>query len=363
MNKSWFKNIDYVLLLIVFVLALYGLIIIYSANFQDPGGEGEFNRQVNYFFAGLILLAVFAMIDYKTLVKLEIYLYIASVLILLLVIFIGHSALGAQRWISIGSFSFQPSEFVKITLIIFLSSRLSRENALKFEEIAGTFLYVGITLILILIQPDLGTALVLVAIFFAMLFIRGFNPLYIGSVALAGAAVLPFVLKEYQKQRLLTFLDPEKDPTGAGWNIIQSMTSVGSGRFLGRGLMQGTLTQLSFVPEHSTDFIFAVLGEELGFLGGASLILLYFFLLWKIFRVAKRAKDMPGVLMSVGIFAMFFFHIFVNIGMTIGVMPVTGVPLPFMSYGGSSLLTNLISVGILLSIFARKERFFKETRF
>jgi rod shape determining protein RodA len=363
MSKSWWKNIDYVLLLIVFVLVLFGLIIVYSASFQDSDRAGEFNRQLVYFFIGLALLVFFTSTDYRTLLKLEIYLYISSIIILLLVIFIGHSALGAQRWISFGSFSFQPSEFAKIILIISLTSRLSRENALKFEELAGTFLYVGLPMILILMQPDLGTALVLIAILFAMLFVRGFNPLYIGGLALTGAAVLPFILKDYQKQRLLTFLNPQQDPAGAGWNIIQSITSIGSGQFMGRGLMQGRLTQLSFVPEHSTDFIFAVLGEELGFLGAASLIMLYFFLLWKIFRIAKRAKDLPGVLLSVGIFAMFLFHIFVNIGMTMGVMPVTGVPLPFMSYGGSALIANMSSIGILLGIFYRKEKFFKGSRF
>jgi rod shape determining protein RodA len=359
MNKSWWNNFDFVLLSLVLILVVFGHIIIYSANHQDAEGMAEFKRQVVYFVLGIVLLIIFTLSDYKTLVRMESYLYFTGVLILLLVLFIGQSALGAQRWINLGLFSFQPSEFAKIIVIISLASRLSRENALKFEELAGTFLYVGVPMILILMQPDLGTSLVLVTILFAMLFVRGFNLLYIGGFTLTGAALLPFVLKEYQKQRLLTFLNPEQDPAGAGWNIIQSMISIGSGRLIGKGLCMGTLTQLSFVPEHSTDFIFAVLGEELGFLGGASLILLFFFFFWKIFRVAKRAKDMTGVLLASGIGAMFFFHVFVNIGMTIGVMPVTGVPLPFISYGGSALVTNMIAIGILLSISMRKETFFK----
>jgi rod shape determining protein RodA len=214
-------------------------------------------------------------------------------------------------------------------------------------------------MVLIMLQPDLGTSLVLLAVLFAMLFIRGFNPLFILASIVAGIGISPFILKEYQRQRLLVFLNPEADPTGAGWNVIQSVVGIGSGRLWGKGLFSGVLTQLRFVPEHSTDFIFAVLGEELGFVGGAALIALYFFLIWKMTRIAKKARDLDGTLIAVGIATMFFFHIFVNMGMTMAIMPATGIPLPFVSYGGSALLANMIAIGILLNISMGREHFFK----
>lgn len=361
MVKSWWQKLDYILILLVLLLVVFGLVIIYSANKNDPTASGEFKRQIIYFIAGLFLLAAFASVDYHILTGFEKYFYIINVLILIAVFFVGQSALGAQRWLSVGFFSFQPSELAKIFIILSLAARLSRDDALSYENLAVTFLYIGFPIVLILMQPDLGSALVLLAILFCMLFVRGANPLHIAGLIVMGLAASPFVLKDYQKQRLLVFIHPESDPTGAGWNIIQSVIGIGSGRLWGKGLFSGTQTQLRFVPEHSTDFIFTVLGEELGFMGAAALIILYFFFLWKIIRIARESKDLTGTMIAAGIAGMFFFHIFVNLGMTMGIMPVTGIPLSFISYGGSSLITNMIAVGLLLNISMRRELFFKDS--
>jgi len=362
MVKSWWQRLDYVLIFLMIILVIFGLIMIYSANSSDAFGKSEFSRQLLYFFIGIVFLVVFAAIDYQFLASIELYMYIVTCLTLMAVLAFGRETFGAQRWVNIGSFSFQPSEIAKIFIIISMASRLSDENALKFEKLAVTLIYIAIPIALIMKQPDLGTALVLITIFFIMLFIRGFNPLLILLFAAIGLAVSPFLLKDYQRRRLLVFLNPNMDPTGDGWNLQQSMTGIGSGKLWGKGLfisIQTQLTHLEFVPEHSRDFIFTVLGEQLGFVGGASLIALYFFFLWKILRIAHQAKDSIGTLIAAGIAGFFFFHIFVNVGMTIGIMPITGIPLPFLSYGGSSLITNMIAVGLLLNISMRQEQFFK----
>ncbi len=362
MRKSWWHRLDFVLILLVLALVCFGFLMIASANYQDVEAQGELYRQIFYFFVGIVFMIIFASIDHELLAGFERYFYIVTILLLLLVLFFGRTALGATRWIKVGFFSFQPSEFAKIFLIISLAHHLSKENALKADSLATLFLYIGIPMVLIILQPDLGTSLVLVAVLFVMLYVRGFSPWYILGFSALGLAVSPFVLREYQKKRLLIFLNPQSDPTGAGWNIIQSMISIGSGRLWGKGLFSGTQIQLRFVPEHSTDFIFAVIGEELGFIGGVGIIVLFGFFLWRIISIAKRCHDLTGTLMAVGIAAMFLFHIFVNIGMTCGIMPVTGIPLPFISYGGSSLITNMIAVGILLNISKGKDLFFKQEK-
>lgn len=359
MYKSWWRKLDYLLLFLMIILTIFGFIIISSANRENPESN-ELNRQVIYFFVGLIFMGIFTAIDYELLAGFERYIYVVNVLLLIVVLFYGKTVMGATRWISLGGFTFQPSEFVKVFVIISIAVHLSREDALKPEKLVGTLLYVGLPMALIISQPDLGTALVLVAILMVMLFVRGFNPIYILGFCALGIGLAPLFLKEYQKQRILSFLNPESDPTGSGWTIIQSIVSIGSGKFWGKGLFLGTQTQLQFVPEHSTDFVFSVVGEELGFVGAASLIILYFILLWKMIRIARESKDMVGSLIATGICAMFFFHIFVNVGMTTGLMPVTGLPLPFISYGGSSLITNMIAIGLLLNISLRRELFFKK---
>jgi rod shape determining protein RodA len=254
--------------------------------------------------------------------------------------------------------TFQPSEMAKLALIITLARILSLREHWKLLDVLKTGLYIGVPWLLILIQPDLGTALVLVAVGMIMLYAVGVKPWILVSAIMAGFLTAPLILQDYQKRRLLTFINPEGDPEGGGWNIIQSTIAIGSGKIWGKGMFLGTQSQLDFVPEHSTDFIFSVMGEELGLVGALSLLILYFLLLWQGITIAQKSKDTFGTLMAIGIVAMLGFHIFVNIGMTIGIMPVVGVPLPFVSYGGSSMLTNMMAVGILGSIYLRRATIF-----
>ncbi len=218
----------------------------------------------------------------------------------------------------------------------------------------------GLPFILVMKQPDLGTSLVFIAIFLGMIFACGVNLKLLGGMFAAGLAILPllwmFVLKEYQKMRIMVFLDPNVDPLGSGYHIIQSEIAIGSGMLFGKGLLGGTQSQLNFLPENHTDFIFAVVGEELGFIGATVLLILYLVILWRGMRIAQDASDTFGMLMAVGITSMLAFHVLVNVGMTMGIMPVTGIPLPLMSYGVSSLTTNIMAVAILLNIYMKKQK-------
>lgn len=219
--------------------------------------------------------------------------------------------------------------------------------------------YVGVPFLLVMKQPDLGTSLVFMAIFFGMIFVCGVNLRLLGGIFGVGLACMPILwhfLKDYQKMRIMVFMDPNVDPLGSGYHIIQSKIAIGSGMLFGKGLFGGTQSQLNFLPENHTDFIFAVVGEELGFIGAAFLLLLYLVVLWRGIKIARDASDMFGRLLAVGITSMLAFHVLVNVGMTTGIMPVTGIPLPFMSYGVSSLTTNILSIAILLNIHMRKQK-------
>ena len=228
-----------------------------------------------------------------------------------------------------------------------------------FKDLIPIFIFVGIPFFLILKQPDLGTALVFIAILMGMLFVAGIRLKHFVAIIIAGLAALPvfwYFLKDYQKERLMVFLDPNADPLGSGYHIIQSKIAIGSGMFFGKGIFSGTQSQLNFLPENHTDFIFAVVGEETGFIGALIVLLLYFIILYRGIRIASAAKDNFGMLLATGITSMFVFHILVNIGMTMGIMPVTGIPLPLMSYGISSLVMNLFSIGLLLNIYMRRQK-------
>ena len=299
--------------------------------------------------------------DYKVLGKMANTLYGINMLMLLAVMFIGQSALGAQRWIQLGPISLQPSEFSKLIMIIALADMLDRKKGQlnSFQDIIPIFLYVGIPFLLVLKQPDLGTSLVFMAILFGMIFIAGIRTKLLMIIFGAGITFMPFFwhfLKDYQKQRLTVFIDPYVDPLGSGYHIIQSKIAIGSGMLFGKGLFGGTQSQLYFLPENHTDFIFAVIGEELGFVGAALILLLYFIVLYRGIKIAGSARDNFGMLLATGITSMLAFHVLVNVGMTAGIMPVTGIPLPLMSYGVSALTTNMISIGILLNIYMRRQK-------
>ena len=274
--------------------------------------------------------------------------------------FVGTSALGAQRWIQLGPITIQPSEFSKLIMIIctaaLLSDRIGKLNT--WRSLLPIALFVGIPFLLVLKQPDLGTSLVFLAIALGMLFISNIKMSLLRNASIVGIILAPIgwhFLKDYQKSRILVFLDPNADPFGAGYHIIQSKIAIGSGELFGKGLFQGTQSQLNFLPENHTDFIFSVIGEELGFLGCLFILFLYFILIYRGLITAKECKDPFGMLLATGIVSMWAFQILVNVGMTCGIMPVTGIPLPFMSYGVSALTTNMMAMGILMSIYMRQQ--------
>jgi rod shape determining protein RodA len=303
-----------------------------------------------------------AFIDYRIWRRWALPMYVVTVGLLAFITFKGHEALGAARWIKIGSFTFQPSEPAKVVLAIVIAALLCRGTYRKIHELLIPLVVVAIPALLILKQPDLGTTLVIGGILTAELYFGLPNlvdfGIYVGALATAGAYVLTseHLLKPFQRARLLVFLDPKLDPEGVGYNLNQSKIAVGSGEWFGKGLFHGTQTQLAFVPENSRDFIFTAVGEETGFVGALVLLALYAVTIGFAMRAVFAAKDRFGMLLAVGLVTMLAFHIVVNVGMTIGIMPITGIPLPFMSYGGSALMTDYIAVGILLNIVLQKDK-------
>lgn len=289
--------------------------------------------------------------------------YAANLVLLAGIFLFGKSSLGAQRWFAIGPFHLQPSEFAKLAAIVMLAAFFAKyEGKLNgLSTVILAFAYMAPPLLLILIQPDLGTAMVVVMIILGMLLAAGIQFRHFMIIVLIGCCLIAVVfqfhmLKDYQANRLVVFLNPDIDPKGSGYNLRQSMIAIGSGGMFGKGLFSGTQSRLNFIPERHTDFIFAVVGEELGFIGGGLLVFSFFLLLSRALRIGSNSRNTFGLLLTTGIVTMWSFQIMINIGMTIGIMPITGIPLPFISYGGSSMLTNMIAVGLLLSIYSRRFR-------
>ena len=364
-TKRFLKRIDYPLLVASLAIIIYSLIIISSATHINTPGDDRFwyvQRQGLFSILNIALAALFLNFDYRGLQQYGKKLYIFNLVMLLAVMFFGHAALGAQRWIQLGPISIQPSEFSKLIMIICMASVLEAKvgDLNRLRDLIPIAAYIGIPFVLVLKQPDLGTSLVFMAIFFGMVIACGIPWKYLIGVIIAGIASFPilwnFVLKDYQKMRLTVFLDPNVDPLGSGYHIIQSKIAIGSGLLFGKGIFQGTQSQLNFLPENHTDFIFAVVGEEFGFIGAVILLFLYLIVFWRGILIAKRAGDMFGRLLAVGITSMLAFHVLVNVGMTTGIMPVTGIPLPLMSYGVSALTTNILAIAILLNINMRKQK-------
>lgn len=359
--KEILKRVDWILIAAVLALMGFGLMLIYSAtyNFAQTGLSWHMSRQTIFMGITIVLAAVSLAFDYRGTKEYIIYLYIFNALMLLTVMFFGHSQLGAQRWLQIGSITFQPSEFSKLLMVVCLASFMERriEWLDDFVDYLKVFAFLFVPFILVLKQPDLGTSLCFVAILMGMAFVSGFRYKWIVRLAIGFAAIAPalwyFVLKDYQKLRIKVFLNPELDPFGSGYHVIQSKIAIGSGGLFGKGWLAGTQSQLNFLPENHTDFVFAVAGEEFGFIGVCIILLLYMVVVWRGIIIAMNAEDDFGMLLATGITSMFMFHIFVNIGMTIGIMPVTGVPLPFLSYGVSSLTTNILAIALLLNIALR----------
>ncbi|MBQ1867354.1 MULTISPECIES: rod shape-determining protein RodA [Selenomonas] len=364
MTKSILRRMDLSLLLATVGIVLMSLVIIGSATHINTPSDDRYwfvARQGIFALVNVGFAAFLLNFDYKLLQGYGNKLYVFNLIMLLAVMFVGQSALGAQRWISIGPISIQPSEFSKIIMIISLATmledRVGKLNTL--HDLLPVAAYVGLPFLLVMKQPDLGTSLVFMAIFFGMVFACGINLKILGGIFATGIAMMPIlwhVLKDYQKMRIMVFMDPNVDPLGSGYHIIQSKIAIGSGLLFGKGLFEGTQSQLNFLPENHTDFIFAVVGEELGFIGVTFLLLLYLVVLWRGVCIARDASDMFGRLLAVGITSMLAFHVLVNVGMTLGIMPVTGIPLPLMSYGVSSLTTNILSITILMNIQLRKQK-------
>ena len=364
-TASW-RNFDFALLASVLILAGFGVAMIYSATMGTNLGGWMLSalplRQVLYIAVGLVVLALVTLLDYRYLDYVQIPLYVLNLVLLVLVLVAGKETSGAVRWIDLGFFDLQPSELAKPLLIVTLGCFLARreEKVGKLSTFLLALLYPLPVIALVFVQPDLSTAVVLIAIWLGMVWAAGLRPAYLLALVFAsipaGALVWLFILKDYQKARLLLFLDPYQDLWGGGYNILQAWTAIGSGGWLGKGFGQGTQSQLHFLPVRHSDFIFAVVCEELGFLGAAALLLMLFLFLWQIFQVSTRAGDMLGRLIAIGAASGLTFQCLVNIGMNLGVMPVTGLPLPLVSHGGSSLLSTMLLVGLVESVSVHRRR-------
>lgn len=342
-------------------LIALGLAFIYSGTYQmgADAGSAYVARQATWGLAGLLAAGLLVMLDYRKLAASAFLIYGIFIVLLILLLFTSDPRRGARSWFSVGAFAVQPSEFAKIALILALAKYLSREDVPRRSAsyLGGALLLAAIPIALILKEPDLGTALVFMPVIFAMLVVAGARGTYLSGMVLAGLFSLPvgwLFLKPYQKLRIKVFLDPQLDPLRSGYNAIQSLIAVGGGGLRGQGWLHGTQTHLRFLPERHTDFIFCVLAEEAGFLGCALALGLYAVIILGGLRIAEQARDEFGKLTAIGITVLLAAHVVINIGMTIGLLPITGLPLPLMSYGGSSLLSICMCLGILQSIGARR---------
>jgi rod shape determining protein RodA len=346
------------------LLASFGLVMAYTNSVEEGSSVldagSTFLRGLMWAAIAIVVFALATAFDYKWLKTLAWPIYLANLGLLGVTLLIGNGVGGSARWVSIGPFQFQFSELAKILTIVvlanYLSARQGRLNSLA--SILGACLLVGPALILVMLQPDLGTSLVFAAVLAGMLFLSGASLRWLGILAGAAAAAVPFawthVLHDYQRERLLSFLSPTPDIQGAGYQLYQSLIAVGSGGWTGKGLTNGTQNQLNFLPVQTTDFVFAILAEELGLLGALVLFALFAALLWRVLLCGWRSRDPFGLVFAGGIATMILFQIVVNIGMVIGVMPITGIPLPFVTHGGASLISLALGLGVLQSINIRQ---------
>lgn len=431
--RSLVSDIDWYILAATVVLMIVGILFIYSSGVTSTGVvvSTEYIRQIAWVALGTVFLFLFLLVDYQRIKDSSLLIYVIVMAVLVYTRLFGRVVNGARSWIGIGELGIQPSEFAKIATILFLSKYLeSTQHPLSsFRRFLGSLVIVGIPMLLVLSQPDFGTALVFIPIFITMSYLCGLEKRYIAFLlstvaltlilmvlplwerniavkptgflfvlyegpyfywilasfavvfglsvwgylvyrktyyfwiayvslallsSLAIATVGHKILKDYQIMRLIVFLDPSVDPRGSGWNILQSVTAIGSGGITGRGFLQGTQSHYRFLPQQSTDFIFSILSEEWGFWGGMLVFSLYGFILWRSLALLKTVKDPYAVGIIAGLSGMIFFHFMINVGMTMGIMPITGIPLFFLSYGGSSLWAVLIGIGLILGISARR---------
>ncbi|MGN1297726.1 MAG: rod shape-determining protein RodA [Clostridia bacterium] len=363
MRKRELKNIEWSLLIVAIILCSVGLVALFSATQESE--YDEFNKQIIWLVVSLIIMVLVMLVDYDLIVKASPVFYGIFIILLIAVLFTP-PVNGATSWFDIGFFSFQPGEFAKVFVILFLALAIkkmqerNKQDINKPTRLLILMAILGIPILLIAKQPDYGTALAFIVATAMMLITAGIDKKYIIITAILIVVSVPllynFVLPEHAKKRIDIFLNPESDPRGAGYNIIQSKLAIGAGGLTGMGVLKGNQTQLGFLYPKTTDFIFAVIGEEMGFVIAGAVIILYVFLITKCLYVAKTAKDEMGALIASGITGIFLFHMVENIGMVMGLLPITGVPLPFISYGGSSLITNFICIGLLLNISSKRQK-------
>lgn len=372
-DRRTLNKFDFTLFIVTLLIIIFGLITLSSATHATMTRGGDtltyVKKQGLSIVLGFIMIGLLLKVDYKEFAKYSKFIYVFNLLLLASVLVLGNEQNGAKSWIPLGTFNLQPAEFAKIAIIITFAVYLSgREGKLNhFVDLLPTFAFFGLPMVLIMLQPDLGSTLVFIAIYFGMLFVAGARPknllilIMIGALLVGGVltAQIKFgmtkPLKSYQLDRLTIFVDPYKDPRGAGYHVIQSQVALGSGGLWGKGLYKGTQTQLNFLPEQRNDFIFSVVGEETGFIGSAGLMFLFYMFIYRSVKIAISSKDQVGTLMATGFISMMVFHLLINVGMAAGIMPITGIPLPFFSYGGSSMLANMIGVGLLLNVYLRRQ--------
>jgi rod shape determining protein RodA len=360
-DRRIFHYFDWLLLAFVLSICAIGVLNIYSTGFSASEGQIPlYLKQIQWIALGLIFMMFIFFIDYRVIVQYAYVIYGVSIALLVLVFIFGYTSHGSQRWLGGGFFAFQPSELMKIVIIITLARYFEdhkSSESYKLKELLWPLLIVAVPFVLILKQPDLGTALMLMIIFISIVFFIGVDR---RSLIIAVTSALIFIpigwsfLKDYQRERLITFLDPENDPLGAGYHIIQSMIAIGSGEIFGKGFLSGSQTQLKFLPEQQTDFVFSVFAEEWGFIGGLILIILFMvIILWGL-KIALQARDLLGTITAFGVTAFISWEVFINIGMVLGILPVVGIPLPLFSYGGSAMLSLMAAIGLLMNVSARR---------
>lgn len=349
---------DWILLSAILLLLGIGVLALYSISSVDQGVGYAFRQGVFLIF-GILLLFFLSFQDYRHLQKYSTPLYFGMIALLIGVLLWGSTIRGTEGWIGVGATRFQPVEVAKIVLIIFMASFISKKKTELGElvRLIVSFVLASFLILLVLKQPDLGSALVLTGIWIGMILVSGMRLSHFIAVFVIGVGLVSsswFFLAPYQKDRILTVIEPQSDPQGSGYNVIQATVAVGSGGIMGKGIGHGSQSQLNFLPEKHTDFIFSVISEELGLVGALFVLFLYAVILYRLKCIAQAAQDNFGYLVTAGVMIMLFIQVTVNIGMNIGLLPVTGIPLPLLSYGGSSLVSVLVSFGLVMSVFARR---------
>lgn len=369
MRRYWemLRRMNWVLFSAMVFLAVGSVLFIYSASYRGPDQEmpNFYQMQMIWFGAGLVLYFVMALVDYRAVCQWATIWYLFAVGLLVMVLVMGAKVYGARRWLGFGSLGIQPAEIAKLAVIVAVAYYLyhrTPEQRRQWRTVLTAFAIVAVPQILIFVQPDLGSVMILLVVTFTMLFVGGARGKHLALLVLAAVCAAPFGwmhLKDYQRDRLTVFLNPAKDPLGAGWNLNQSLIAVGSGGVTGKGYLQGTQSLLGYLPRtvSPNDFLFSVIAEEKGFVGSVIVLGLYAVILFCGLRIAAHARDRLGMLLATGVVALLFFHVFVNIGMTIGLMPVKGLPLPLLSYGGSFVMATMTALGLLQNVWIHRRTY------